>query len=232
MKFKSGMDESLFRSEWLRSGLSLNEFLVKRKELELGLVDWERSQRQKTNWQRYRWKYLKGIRDFHKSTEGKRFHRNLGRFMATREADTLLKVYQREKEKERDLRGLDLRKVQENLEFLIGVLSAGVHALIEERYYRASVDEGVEYKLFLEEMLRKVKEVMDWVFGEGEWVDWDFWVGVVHPKEWEKVGLRVPERVEREGEMLEWLVKELKHGKVKVDEVQDDEEGGVKEGSS
>jgi len=231
MKFKSDIDERLFRSEWLKSGLPLDEFLVKRQELELGLVDWERSQRQKVNWQRYRWKYLKGIRDFHDSTAGKRFHRNLGRFLATRETDSLLKAYQREKEKERDLRGLDLRKVQENLEFLIAVLSVGVHALIEERYYRASVDAAVEYKLFLEEVLRKVKEVMDWVYGEEDGVDWDFWVGVVHPKEWEKLGLKFPERVEREGDMLEWLVGELKQGKVKIEEDQD-EEVGIKEGSS
>jgi hypothetical protein len=223
MKFKSDIDERLFRSEWLKSGLPLNEFLVKRQELELGLVDWERSQRQKVNWQRHRWKYLKGIRAFHSSTEGKRFHRNLGRFLATREPESLLKAYQREKEKERDLRGLDLRKVQENLEFLIAVLSVGVHALIEERYYRASVDEAVEYKLFLEEVLRKVKEVMDWVYGEEDGVDWDFWVGVVHPKEWEKLGLKAPERVEREGEMVEWLVREVKEGKVKVGDEQDED---------
>jgi hypothetical protein len=231
MKFKSDIDERLFRSEWLKSGLSFDEFLVKRQELELGLVDWERSQRQKQNWRKYRWKYLKGIRDFHRSTEGKRFHRNLGRFLATRETDSLLKVYQREKESERELRGLDLRKVQENLEFLIAVLSVGVHALIEERYYRASVDEAVDYKLFLEEVLRKVKEVLDWVYGEEEGVDWDFWIGIVHQKEWEKLGLKVHEKAEREGDMLEWLVREVKEGKVKIEEDRDDEEG-VKEGSS
>jgi hypothetical protein len=231
MKFKNAIDEQVFRSEWLKSGLSLNEFLVKRQELELGLVDWERSQRQRQNWRKYRWRYLKGIRDFHSSTVGKRFHRNLGRFLATRETETLLKAYQSEKEKERELRGLDLRKVQENLEFLIAVLSAGVHALIEERYYKASVDEAVDYKLFLEELLRKVKEVLDWLFEEIEEVDWDFWVGVVHPREWEKMGLRIPEKVEREGEMLEWLVKEVKQGKVLLEEEGDDEEG-AKEGSS
>jgi len=231
MKFKSALDEQVFRSEWLKSSLSLDEFLVKRQELELGLADWERSQRQKVNWQRYRWKYLKGIRDFHSSTAGKRFHRSLGRFLATREPESLLKVYQREKRKERELRGLDLRKVKENLEFLIGVLSAGVHALIEERYYRTSVEEAVEYKFFLEEMLKKVKEVMDWVCGENEGIDWDFWIGVVHPKEWEKMGLKVPERVEMEGEMLEWLVKEVKKGEVKLEE-DSDEEVGVEKGSA
>jgi hypothetical protein len=231
VKFKSDVDEGLFKLEWLKSGLSLDEFLVKRQELALGLVDWERSQRQKQNWRKYRWKYLKGIRDFHRSTEGKRFHRNLGRFLATREIDSLLKVYQREKESERELRGLDLRKVQENLEFLIAVLSVSVHALIEERYYRASIDEVVDYKLFLEEVLRKVKEVLDWLYGEEEGVDWDFWVGVVHPREWEKIGLKVPEKVERVGEMLEWLVEELKQGKVKIEGDQDDEEG-IKGGGS
>jgi hypothetical protein len=231
MKFKSDIDERLFRSEWLKSGLPLDEFLVKRQELELGLVDWEKSQRQKVNWQRYRWKYLKGIRDFHSSTAGKRFHKNLGRFLATRETDSLLKAYQKEKEKERDLRGLDLRKVQENLEFLIAVLSVGVHALIEERYYRVSVDEAVEYKLFLEEVLRKVKEVMDWVCGEEDGVDWDFWVRLVHPKEWEKLGLKVPDNVEKEGELLEWLIGELRQGKVKVGDGQDEEVGVEERGS-
>jgi hypothetical protein len=231
MKFKSDVDERLFRSEWLKSGLSLDEFLVKRQELELGLVDWERSQRQKVNWQRYRWKYLRGIRSFHSSTVGKRFHRNLARFLATRETDSLLKVYQREKEKERDLKGLDLRKVQENLEFLIAVLSAGVHALIEERYYRVSVDEAVDYKLFLEEVLKKVKEVLDWLYGEEDGVDWDFWVGLVHPREWEKMGLKVPGEIERKGQMLEWLVEEIKQGKVKIEE-SNDEEVGVEEGGS
>jgi len=231
MKFKSEIDEQVFRSEWLKSGLPLDEFLVKRQELELGLTDWERSQRQKINWQRYRWRYLKGIRDFHDSTAGKRFHRNLGRFLATREPESLLKTYQKEKEKERDLRGLDLRKVKENLEFLIAVLSAGVHVLIEERYYRASVEEAVEYKFFLEEMLKKVKEVVDWVCGEKEGIDWDFWIGVVHPKEWGKIGLKVPEKVEKEGEMLEWLVKKMKKGEVKLEEGSD-EEVGAEEGSA
>jgi hypothetical protein len=231
MKFKTLLDEQVFRSEWLRSGLSLDEFLVKRRELELGLVDWERSQRQKQNWRKYRWKYLRGIRNFHNSTVGKRFHRNLARFLATRETETLLRAYQREKEKERELRALNLRKVQENLEFLIAVLSAGVHALIEERYYWGSVDEAVDYKLFLEELLGKVKEVLDWLFDEVEGVDWDFWIGVVHPKEWEKFGLKVSEKVEREGVMLEWLVGEVEPGKVVV-EGEDDDEEGVKEGSA
>ena len=225
MKFKSELDEQVFRSEWLKSGLSLDEFLVKRQELELGLTDWEKSQRQKINWQKYRWKYLKGIRDFHSSTAGKRFHRNLGRFLATREPESLLRSYQKEKEKERELRGLDLRKVKENVEFLVAALSAGVHALIEERYYKASVEEAVEYKLFLEEMLKKVKEVMDWVCGEREGIDWDFWVGIVHPEEWKKMGLRVPEGVVEEGKMLEWLVREVKKGEVKLEEDGDEEVG-------
>jgi len=223
IKFKSTIDENLFRSEWLRSCLPLEEFLVKRQELEIGLTDWERSQRQKINWQKYRWKYLKGIRDFHSSTAGKRFHRNLARFLVTRSPESFLKTYQSEKEKEREVRGLDLRKVKENLEFLIAVLSAGVHALIEERYYKASVDEAVEYKFFLSEMLNKVKEVLEWVCGERDYVDWDFWIGVVHPKEWERLGLKSPENVHEEGEFLEWLMKEIQKGNVEV--IDDDEEG-------
>jgi hypothetical protein len=69
------------------------------------------------------------------------------------------------------------------------------------------------------------------LFDEVEGVDWDFWVGVVHPREWEKMGLRIPEKVEKEGEMLEWLVREVRQGRVIVGEEGDDEEG-AKEGGS
>jgi len=218
VKFRSEIDEQVFRSEWLKSGLSLEEFLLKRKELEAGLVDWEKSQRQKQNWRKYRWKYLKGIHGWSNSVQGKRFFRNLSRFLATREPESLLKSYQREKEKERELRGLNLRKVRENLEFLIAGLSAGVHGLIEERYYRASVSEAVEYDLFLEEFLRKVKELLEWIFDEVEGVDWDFWIGICKDG-LEKLGFEVPKQVEREGEMLEWLVRELKRkGKIEITE--------------
>jgi len=227
IKFKNKLDEDIFRSEFLKSGMSLDEFLVKREELELGLVDFERSQRQKQNWRKHRWKYLKGIRSFHSSTEGKRFHRNLGRYLSTRDSDSLLKLYQAEKEKERGNNyRLDVRKVSENLEFLITALSAGVHGLIEKRYYNVSIDEAVEYDLFLEELLRKVVEVIEWVFGEREGVDFDFWVGICKDA-LSKLGLEIPERVEKEGEMLEWFVKELKKG-VKVE---DDDEEPSSEGS-
>jgi hypothetical protein len=229
IKFKNKLDEDIFRSEFLKSGILLDEFLVKRRELELGLVDFERSQRQKQNWRKHRWKYLQGIRSFHSSTEGKRFHRNLARYLATRDSDSLLKLYQVEKERERE-RGndyrLDVRKVSENLEFLIAALSAGVHGLIEKRYYSVSIDEAVEYDLFLEELLRKVVEVIEWVFGKRDGVDWDFWIGVCKDA-LSKLGLEIPERVEREGEMLEWFVKELKKG-VKVE---DDDEESSSEGS-
>jgi hypothetical protein len=229
IKFKNKLDEDIFRSEFLKSRVSLNEFLVKRGELELGLVDFERSQRQKQNWRKHRWKYLWGIRSFHSSTEGKRFHRNLARYLATRDSDSLLRLYQAEKEKEREKGNdyrLDVRKVSENLEFLISVLSAGVHGLIEKRYYSVSIDEAVEYDLFLEELLRKVMEVIEWVFGEREGVDFDFWIGVCRDG-LSKLGLEVPEKVEKEGELLEWFVRKLKEG-VKVG---DDDEESSSEGS-
>jgi len=229
IKFKNKLDEDIFRSEFLKSNMSLDEFLVKRGELEVGLVDFERSQRQKQNWRRYRWKYLRGIRRFHSSTEGKRFHRNLARYLATRDSGSLLKLYQVEKEKERE-RGndyrLDVRKVSENLEFLIGALSAGVHGLIEKRYYNVSIDEAVEYDLFLEELLRKVVEVLEWVFGVREGVDWDFWIGICKDA-LSKLGLEVPEKVEKEGELLEWFIRKLKEG-VKME---DDDEESPSEGS-
>jgi hypothetical protein len=63
----------------------IKKYLVgRRKNLLKRLKDFRRSQLQKHNWRAGRYKYLKGIRQFSKSVEGKRFHRNLARFMATR----------------------------------------------------------------------------------------------------------------------------------------------------
>ena len=224
MKFKSKVDEEIFRQEFLRSGLSLEEFLIKRQELEFGLTDWERSQRQKHNWWKYRWKYLKGIRRFHNSTQGKRFHRNLGRFLATRDVETILKAWQREKGNERDERSLDLRKLSENLELAIALLSSAVHALIEKRYYDASIEEAVQYNIFLEELLRVVQEFVQWLFDSAEGFDVDFVVGLVHPVEWGKLGLECKDDIEETGGMVEWLVSQVRERKVRIEEDEDGEQ--------
>ena len=59
-------------------------FLKRRRGLVRGLVDFRRKQITKQEWRTGRWKFLRGIRKFHSSVRGKRLHRALGRFLATR----------------------------------------------------------------------------------------------------------------------------------------------------
>jgi hypothetical protein len=227
IKFKNPDDENLFRFEFLDSGKTLEEFLEQKLLLEEQMVDWEKSQAQKQNWRQHRHDYMKGIRKFHRSTQGKRMHRNLGRYLATREPATLMKTYQTEKDKEKERGGsssLGLRKVTENLEFLISVMSACTHALVEKRYYEVGLDESVQYDLFLEELLKHTQEVIDWVHDKSESIDYDFWVRIVEPSEWEKLGADTSE-LKEDGNMAEWLANQIRAGKVRMLEVGEDADG-------
>ena len=62
----------------------LKEFIKRRRGLVKSLKSFRRSQATKASWRSNRSKFMGGIRKFHKSTQGKRFHREMGRFLATR----------------------------------------------------------------------------------------------------------------------------------------------------
>ena len=176
MKFKSDIDEKIVREEAERLGVGIEEYFIKRRELEIGLADIERSNISKKNWREKRWKYLKGIRKFHRSTKGKEFHRNLGRFLSTREFEGDLKNYQTARDSDRKEECVDFRSVDENKELLIGLTSLVTHALIELRYYSGGINEGVEYLLLLNDILVKFKEDYEKIImGRVEEVDFEFW---------------------------------------------------------
>ena len=59
-------------------------FIQRRRPLVRRLVNFRRGQLSKENWRHNRFSILKGIRKWHTSVRGKRFHRALGRFNATR----------------------------------------------------------------------------------------------------------------------------------------------------
>jgi hypothetical protein len=159
MKFRSEIDEKLAQLEFAESRFSsMEEFLKKRRELEIELTDWERSQAQKHNWRQHRWEYMKGIRKFHNSTQGKRFHRQLGRFLATRDFSDLSYLK----------RASTTEKVIECVDLFVPLLSALTHALIEKRYYESNLSEEVDYNVFLEELIREVRDALNWLLGEGE----------------------------------------------------------------
>jgi hypothetical protein len=159
MKFRNEIDEKLAQLEFAESRFSsMEEFLKKRRELEIELTDWERSQAQKHNWRQHRWEYMKGIRKFHNSTQGKRFHRQLGRFLATRDFSDVSYLK----------RASTTEKVIECVDLFVPLLSALTHALIEKRYYESNLSEEVDYNVFLEELIREVRDALNWLLGEGE----------------------------------------------------------------
>jgi hypothetical protein len=59
-------------------------WIKRRRPLITGLVDFRKSQVTKQQWRSSRWKFLRGIRRYQRSIAGKRMHRTLARFMATR----------------------------------------------------------------------------------------------------------------------------------------------------
>ena len=161
MKFKSIGDIKLFLLELGKVDL-LGEvkedfqppeelvelFLKRRRQLIQRLKDFRRSQIQKANWRKYRYKYLKGIRKFHRSTKGKRFHRALGKFLATR-------IFRSEE-------SLNTFEVAEALKALT---SAKTHAYIELEYYCPIIEE-LDYLFFVEELVGVASRVERYLINE------------------------------------------------------------------
>lgn len=99
MKFNSELDVLTFLSEiqdfeaMKEEGLDENfkptneqmqSFLKARTPLVRKMKNYRKSSDQKVSWKDNRYKMMKGIKAFHKSVEGKRFHKRLGRFLASR----------------------------------------------------------------------------------------------------------------------------------------------------
>lgn len=140
MKFINEKDKVLYDAEVKASGLNEFEFIKKRRERVKVLKDFRKSQNQKANWRKNRWKIMKGIKAFAKSTEGKKFHRKLGTFLATR-----------------DFGGL---RYNEALELIPIISSVLTHTFIELDYWR-SFDEEVEYGVFSDEVLEECLGIMN-----------------------------------------------------------------------
>lgn len=90
------------------------------------------------SWKKKRFKHMAGIKAFHKSTKGKRMHRNLARTLATRTAIT------------RDDTRLRLRPDRDTArEMLKTVSSYKTHILIEEDWAtRKELTEALDQSLF------------------------------------------------------------------------------------
>lgn len=160
MKFKSTDDKKMFllemeridllskvAVEWEPERALIELFIQKRGELTKSVKDFRKSQNAKAQWRKHRHKIMRGIKNFHKSTKGKQFHRSLGRFIATRfTGDSPLDYY---KDKEAPSESLS---VFESLETLKAISSLRTHVYIESEYFMP-FSEYVEFLELSDEVL-------------------------------------------------------------------------------
>lgn len=148
MKFQCELDAKKFLSEVCEFGKiatadasyqptmdELQSFLKARSPLVKKLKGARKSSAQKANWRKNRAKMMKGIKAFHKSTAGKRFHKRMGRFLATR--------ITRKKTSESVFESLLAKQG-----YLKGVNAAKQHLLVELEYFH-QLQEQVELEEFI-----------------------------------------------------------------------------------
>jgi hypothetical protein len=150
MKFLFPEDKQLYEWELKKDGGDSDKFINRRKGLIAGLKDFRKSQRAKSSWRNNKWIRLAGIKRFHKSTEGKRFHRALGKFLSGR--------YTRQKTASQGQR--------ENYELMMALSSLLTHSLLECEYYMPSVINEVIYEEFCDWIGGEISEILTKITNE------------------------------------------------------------------
>lgn len=130
----SKISESLTK-DYKPTSEELGSFIKKRTEYVGKIKDYRKSANQKANWRENRTKMMKGIKAFHKSVEGKRFHRKMGRFLASR-------ITRKTNE------SLGYNGFLEQLDFLVGLNSVKQHLYVEMDYFHQA-----NVQIELEEMV-------------------------------------------------------------------------------
>jgi len=122
-------------------------FIKRRRPLVRSLVNFRQAQVQKQQWRANRWKFLRGIRKWHKSVKAKRFHRAMGRYMATRifrPKMSTLATYMKDRNKGRN-RFESLDPLQD--EALKAISSMRTHLYIDLGYYQSLEEEANLFQL-------------------------------------------------------------------------------------
>lgn len=128
----------------------LGSFIKARSPLVKKLKSAKRSSAQKANWRANRTGMMKGIKAFHKSVDGKRFHRRLGRFLSTRllrlKDSSIIKSDRKltQRSKNEDLYEALLIKQT----YLKGLNAAKQHLFVEMDYFH-QLEEQVDLELFI-----------------------------------------------------------------------------------
>jgi hypothetical protein len=135
IKFYSRLDEASFKLETglnpLEETNTLSDYIKSRREKIYKIKDFRKSQSTKASWRRHRWTHMKSIHKFHRSIEGKRFHRQLADLLANRFTESVTT--------DRD-----------RFEDMKVITSLKTHMVIEASYYQSSLDESVETELLLD----------------------------------------------------------------------------------
>ena len=125
----------------------LLELLIQKRKKTIGLKDFRKSQNTKEQWRKDRFRMMKGIKSFHDSTKGKRFHRALGRFLATRDFSS--GMFKRNE---------GVSDVSEVCEVLKALSSAKTHSYLRLEYYMPQ-QEYLDYLGFFEEFIPTVQRM-------------------------------------------------------------------------
>jgi hypothetical protein len=149
MKFLTELDVNTFLAEvksfnkigkvdlnYVPTNEEIGTFIKTRSGLVRKLKDSKKSSTQKKNWRGNRYKMMKGIKAFHKSTEGKRFHKRLGRFLATR-------LFRSKSTNEDAYQDLLIKQT-----YLKGLNAAKQHLFVELEYFHL-LEEQADLELFI-----------------------------------------------------------------------------------
>jgi len=155
MKFKNQSEQAICEEQAKSDGVELNEWVKRRYRL-LGKLtihrpDFRRKQSASRSWKLNRARYQKGIDRWHASTSGKRFHRQLGRFLALRAP-----LYKEGLTNE----GLSQLGYSERIEDLVALHSLKTHLVIEKLYVVPDVSEHDMMQEFLDLSLVHVGEAI------------------------------------------------------------------------
>ena len=135
MKFKDENDLMMYEA------LSFDEKTIRKKlQIVKKSIDRKKSKDMKNNWRRNKTQLQKGIKKWHKSTQGKRFHRALGRFNALTENKNDLDVI---------------------TDALFGLNSIETHLILELKYYEPDIESLSQFLQIIEffnEDIFKIKE--------------------------------------------------------------------------
>lgn len=138
----------------------LQQWHLNREPMLQGLIDFRQRQHATANWRKNRWKTMRGVKRWHKSMDGKRFHRALGTHLATRIVrDTRTKRPERPSILQRS----EALEASPN-QLLIALASLRTHLYLEREYYRPLLEEELDVREFVAYCIPHLQRLEEKVF--------------------------------------------------------------------